>query len=135
MQRELKFRRPIYNGDVFITFQKWGIREYNKVEIGKDYVPLHMISRTNEQYIGIQDKNGQDIYKGDIVECEIDNEHQVKKIIGLVRYCDDHVGYVMKNINDPIEEYYFEPEYMTIQVIGNIHQNPELLKGEAENPK
>ena len=85
------------------------------------------------QYTGLTDKNGKKIFEGDYVVC-------CQAIQG--NFIDEHIemGYVeMKHgafglhrkqgyyrpFKDWLEDYEYE-------VIGNIHDNPELLKGGAE---
>jgi len=78
-----------------------------------------------EQYTGLKDKNGKEIYEGDI--CKFDKPGWVDcfAIIWLIngwhkRWLRLDCSYLM-NETDP----------QHIIVIGNIHQNPELIK-EAE---
>lgn len=59
------------------------------------------------QYTGLTDKNGTKIFEGDIV---------LKLTRSGEKLCEVRFG------NDK-----------NIEVIGNIHDNPELLKGDAEN--
>lgn len=68
-------------------------------------------------FTGLHDKNGKEIYEGDILECFDDTLNFSYKIKGVVKYNNDKAAY---NI-DPYA-------WATIEVIGNIHDNPELLE-------
>ena len=77
------------------------------------------------QYTGLKDKNGKEIYEGDIVKIDC----PTMKMTGEIKYSGmSAMFYIYDEIND-IEEnlWYQEKEY---EVIGNIYENPELLKGE-----
>lgn len=110
---------------------------YNKLEAGEiwipesDGAPLVIMMCT-----GLKDKNEKLIYEGDIIQTEPNSKHD--GCIGRVKYggLAFHVTGIMKNpkwfgstgeyfdtITNPSMTHYDEAE-----VIGNIYENPELLK-------
>lgn len=85
-----------------------------------------VISKTVGQYTGLKDKNGKKIFEGDICGCFC------KTQIFEVKYCDDRCGYffdecVTSGGCKPAPECLGNLRN-TIEVIGNIHDNPELLE-------
>lgn len=78
------------------------------------------------QYTGFTDKNGKPIFDGDIVGCFGNTQ------IFEIKWCDVRGGYFLDNIRmSGVGE--CRPECLgnltdTLEVIGNIYDNPELLE-------
>lgn len=73
------------------------------------------------QYTGLKDKNGKEIYEGDILEYVEDyiQEDLIKYSKGIVNYLDG--GFQIDNRG-------LVAEWGPVKVIGNIYENKELLK-------
>ena len=83
-----------------------------------------------EQYTGLKDANGKDIYEGDILAWH-SNIYRKHDWVGLVLYRG--AGFAVQES----DKSYSSPEWLDcacrkdaniIEVIGNVHENPELLE-------
>lgn len=129
--REIKFRAvhketgKVFNNVTFDSFDcgylMHGSECFNTCEL--DFYPC----------IGLSDMNGAWIYESDIVRVSGDDDfkpfiYQVKceNAIAVVPVYDFDYDYTAMQWAQDVYPYY---QY---QVIGNIHENPELLGGEDE---
>ena len=89
-------------------------------------------NETAGQFTGITDKNGKEIYEGDIIGC---HNPDIKHLI----FYNEKQGRFMAALNGDIDNDFVgvcglddSRWNASKEVIGNIHDNPELLKGGAE---
>ena len=81
------------------------------------YIEEKVIPETVGQYTGLTDKNGKKLFEGDIVKVTfLGFPVSIKDYVFSISWQEDITGYRAN---------YFE----NVEVISNIHDNPELLKG------
>ena len=129
MSRPIQFRQW---SEKFQRFYYWGYG------LGKYGLPIRgdnpemffthpLLKVTSEQFTGLYDKNGEKIWEGDIVEVDdysggaVFGMPQPRKKIVVSFSKRGYIGFksgftIDKSDRNPV-------------VLGNIHQNPELLKG------
>ena len=103
------------------------IVEFGNRELCRNYVNVN--PETVGQYTGLTDKNGTKIFEGDIVKsCEYDD-------IYFVRYFNDDNYPAFDCVPDvPLCEcngLAFLVNTEGCEIIGNVHDNPELLRGDT----
>ena len=111
-----------------------------------------VIPETVGQFTGLCDKNGTKIFEGDILQCNNNPQDLVKAVFGAFGVIDVETETAVDNVIGwhyeviptdllskvepfclpmPLTEFYINR--CTMVVIGNIYDNPELLKGGNEN--
>jgi len=84
-----------------------------------------------EQFTGLKDVNGKEIYEGDIIEFFGANKKiKVKKEFGIIVYKADRYGAGFNSIIQNKERGYGGINIAQDIVVGNVHENPELLEAE-----
>lgn len=129
--REIKFRgRDDYGdwhyGDVWNVYKDdYAIRSRTT---GK-HCPI--MSETVGQYTGIKDDNGTEIYEGDIIEVFDDDGNMDCYSLGAgeVKFCRGE-WCICDGSNNSL---YDICDVHIVEVIGNIHDNPELMEEEQKS--
>lgn len=131
--REVIFRgKSLDNGEwVHGDLQQWLDAVYissdNKGWYSKTNYLVNAV--TVGQFTGLTDKNGTKIFEGDIIKRKWNGGLSFYKIV-----FDDELGaFVGKTAKGGFT--IFDYDAVCLEVIGNIHDNPEFLKGGAMDEK
>lgn len=101
-------------GDFAIIYQ-----QYPKIEKYTVY------AETVGQYTGFKDKNGKKIFDGHIIR------NLKTKETAVVQWFPEHFAFMVWCKSSNEVGFLYECTKSNIEVIGNIHDNPELLKQEG----
>jgi len=129
MERDIEFRGKRkdngqwIHGNLIIDEDRYyiclGINEHIKRDDYEVYM-LEVIPETVGQYTGLHDKNGKEIYEGDIVKITF-SEEIMPIVFNKARFV------IVDKYNNRFELYEF---VNNLEVIGNTTDNPELLESE-----
>lgn len=138
--REYKFRAKAIEemADGNQTVYGFGVHVVELADGSKEYVlynengTYHVDPETVGQYTGLQDKNGKEIYEGDIIKQEsmlftpVSKRPQITSMIGEVEYRG--TGYRVRGKTEH-SKMTDSPLYPSCEAIGTRWDNPELLGG------
>lgn len=113
------------NGDVAIRtyLNVWGDNSDDVDAYGEEFI---VDPDTVGQYTGLKDKNGKEIWEGDIMH--IPETEFNADIIGQVLHEDD-AYYIIPLRGGHLWGLHWSIRKHNAEILGNIHDNPELLKG------
>jgi uncharacterized phage protein (TIGR01671 family) len=132
MNRELKFRafyqKKLYMQEYFGGFSYFIHNDSDALSLEDIFVAAERQKCIIQQYTGLKDKNGKEIYEGDILKHRKRNKEV--RIGEFWDGVDDRTGVFLQ---DPkIDHRNFGTNrlssFSSCEVIGNIFENPELLE-------
>jgi uncharacterized phage protein (TIGR01671 family) len=139
--REIKFRFWDKTNKVILRAESMAFAKNDKPckvcgDNGIDYILVYRGDDQLEimQYTGLKDKDGKEVYEGDIILKRCEYNRQTYKCWYEVIYED--TGFYLKLLNSYAVDSYAVVNagiivsfpYGDFYVIGNIYENPELLK-------
>lgn len=132
--REIKFRGWVKSSNKMLPVYDLGLSNVDQYTIGiadcgdlncglcVDYYEKHEVEVM--QYTGLKDKNGREIYEGDIVA------YDSERALGNVIYKDG--GFYVEEDRAMLAEWKIADDIIDVKVVGHIYVKPELLEGDSQ---
>ena len=114
---------------------KWvygGICQFNEdrsiiYQTEPEFQKYSVYTDTVGQYTGLKDKNGRKIFEEDIVQ------NIITKETAIVRWYTEHSAFMLYDKNNNKVYFLYDNDFNKIEIIGNIHDNPELVRKDEGN--
>lgn len=130
--RTIKFRGKSVKDNTWL----FGYLSWYQIEDTNQFINGKLVyTETVGQFTGLYDKNGTEIYENDILQLKIDGKEYNPL---LVVYSEVYAGFCMLSENTlnnvvykphrPVNPNWWDEFKDEIEIIGNIHDNPELFK-------
>lgn len=132
--REIIFRGKRVDNNEWVEGFYVNVPEHYKQEMsGKSYIVsinnglfMEVIPETVGEYTGLKDQNGKKIFEGDIVKYRPGYWRNL--IHSVVEYCADKWNYPAFDLKDHDYVQLTHMGQIELEVVGTIHDNPELLE-------
>jgi len=130
--REIKFRGKredtgewVYGSLLFVPYTGMTYMFLDAARIVKLSEIIPVDPKTVGQYTGLKDRNGKEIYEGDVLI-------NPKGIRGEIKYVPEYAAFLAywKHDGECGYDYLDKEILMKCEVIGNIYENPYLLEKE-----
>ncbi|KAL3950673.1 YopX family protein [Lentilactobacillus hilgardii] len=130
MSREIKFRA---------WYMPFGSKEpmqemlHRRASSILSFAEMNSDAYIVEQFTGLKDVNGKEIYEGDIIKFFGANKKiKAKNEFGIIVYKADRYGAGFNSIIQNKEHGYGGINIAQDIVVGNVHENPELLEAQHD---
>lgn len=124
-KREIKFRAQR------ISTKEWIYATLDEILNDSRILQLFRKSNNETQYTGQSDKNGKEIYEGDIVKATEEEEFGGGIIVAPISWHHESGWCVFDNYENAGRAHGLDIAWggwKSVEVIGNVFENPELLK-------
>lgn len=129
VNREIKFRawdkeeKRIINYPELCNLYRYAEMASLDLWLENDFITLM-------QYTGLKDKNGKEIWEGDIVK--YGRYTNTPNAVGFIAFDNELIAFVIKDFRVSQDWYFMGVNKKNLEIIGNIYENPELLETSQE---